>query len=119
MTFPPRVFAVKLLLSTLLGCPKKRNRINILARTTAKEATDRPRPLQRSNGGRGETRGREALPIIEATLAPFGGSGIHPFCRRFLCREASRSVGRGGDIGAIESKAALGKRLIAIAKERP
>jgi hypothetical protein len=75
--------------------------------------------LQRSNGGRGETRGREALPIIEATLAHFGGSGIHPFCRRFLCREASRSVGRGGDIGAIESKAALGKRLIAIAKERP
>jgi hypothetical protein len=118
VTFPPRVFAVKLLLSTLLSRFKKWKRINIFARTTAKEATDRPRPLQRSNGGRGERRGREALPNIEAARAHFGGSGIHPFCG-FLCREASRSAGHGSDIGAIESKAALGKRLIAIAKERP
>lgn len=119
MTFPPRIFATKLLLSTLLECSKKRKRINILAGAAAKEATDRPRPLQRPNSGYGETRDREALPNIEATLAHFGGIGIHPFCRRFLCREASRSTGRGSDVGAIESKAALGKRLIAIAKERP
>jgi hypothetical protein len=59
------------------------------------------------------------LPNIEATRAHFGGSGIHPIYRRFLCREASRGAGRGSDVGAIESKAALGKRLIAIAKERP
>jgi hypothetical protein len=119
VTFPPRSFAAKLLLSDLLGRSKKRKRINILAGATANEATGRLRPLQGSNGGRGETRGRGALPNIEATRLHFGGSGIHPFCRRFLCREASRSAGRGSDIGAIDSKAALGKRLIAIAKERP
>jgi hypothetical protein len=52
------------------------------------------------------------LPNLEATRAHSGGSKIHPFCHRFLCRGASRSAGRGSDLGVIESEAALGKRLI-------
>jgi hypothetical protein len=59
------------------------------------------------------------LPNIEAALAHFGGSGIYSFCRPFLCRKVSRSAARDSNIGAIDSKALLGKRLIAIAKERP